>query len=915
MRAFFNALFALSLFQIYTFAQIEGTVFRDYNLNALQDTKEHGIMEINVTLYDVNNTAFDSVLTDENGSFSFEYNRSYRLELHNIPPYLSASACGKMARPKVLFTSNEAINIGLTNPDEYCDYNAKLVTMFYQNGEPTSSEPSLVSFRFDADDGNESQVLASNADIGAVWGLAYDTNRSAIYASSLVKRHTGLKEKTGSIFKIDANGTVEHFIDVPNSAPLSFPTKEERNLSKEQNNPNHDDPRIFSLVGRTGIGDIDISSDGKTLYAMNLYMQELVFIDVEKQRVLKKLNIPHAKPFGWNCFDENVRPWAVSVKDDEVYVGAVCENIITNGVDSAVVLRLNDSQTGFEPFFSMKMNYDREPFYSMDTNLAYFDRWHNWEDNASKIFTGTYPVWHQPILSDIAFDKDGSMILGFIDRLSLQTGHKNLAPDKNDTTLYFGGSSGDTIKVCNVNGSLVVEGEAGCAQHTNDGHTLEFFTGDEFDFGDRNDSFRGKHWEITQGGLAVVGNSVAVSAFDPINLSENVYTNGVVWMDSTTGEYEKGHIVQHFDIKTSSGFGKAGGMGDLEAFCDSAPIEIGNLVWNDINLNGIQDASEYGIPNVTLKLYESNQLIGEAHTNRYGEYYFGGASNLNLFEGVSIQENRLYTIVIETNNSALQDANLSPSHQGAYWHDSDGVRVGQSIAIEYNASAENNHTLDIGLHFENAIGDRVWLDSNKNGAQDGHEQGMEGIAVSLMEANVTLSTIFSDENGSYTFHSLMPKAYRIKVANLPNYCYCTRAHSSDDAFDSDANSTGYIDDVNVSIMEYNMSYDVGLYFAPPSSPSSSSVSKASSSSSIQSSSSLSSESSSNSMSSSSSESSSNSTSSSSSSEHSSSSSSQSSTPPPELPTIDIPLFSDMGRYASILFSVLFGLLFLRRSTH
>jgi hypothetical protein len=48
----------------------------------------------------------------------------------------------------------------------------------------------------------------------------------------------------------------------------------------------------------------------------------------------------------------------------------------------------------------------------------------------------------------------------------------------------------------------------------------------------------------------------------------------------------------------------ANSIGDLEAMCDEAPIQIGNYVWNDENEDGIQDPCESPIPGVLVSLYD-----------------------------------------------------------------------------------------------------------------------------------------------------------------------------------------------------------------------------------------------------------------------------------------------------------------------
>lgn len=75
-------------------------------------------------------------------------------------------------------------------------------------------------------------------------------------------------------------------------------------------------------------------------------------------------------------------------------------------------------------------------------------------------------------------------------------------------------------------------------------------------------------------------------------------------------------------------FGKAGGVGDTEAVCGAAPIQIGNRVWNDSD--GFQDANENGIQNVALQLWADTNgdttidtQTGSGTTDSLGNYLLG----------------------------------------------------------------------------------------------------------------------------------------------------------------------------------------------------------------------------------------------------------------------------------------------------
>lgn len=53
---------------------------------------------------------------------------------------------------------------------------------------------------------------------------------------------------------------------------------------------------------------------------------------------------------------------------------------------------------------------------------------------------------------------------------------------------------------------------------------------------------------------------------------------------------------------------------------------------------------------------------------------------------------------------------------------------------------------------------RVWLDLNRNGIQDGEEQGIQGLRLHLYERNTLRATSLTDPNGRYAFSEVYPEA-------------------------------------------------------------------------------------------------------------------------------------------------------------
>ncbi len=113
------------------------------------------------------------------------------------------------------------------------------------------------------------------------------------------------------------------------------------------------------------------------------------------------------------------------------------------------------------------------------------------------------------------------------------------------------------------------------------------------------------------------------------------------------------------------------------------------------------------------------------------------------------------------------------------------------------------------------VGNRVWLDVNANGIQDGSENGVPNVLATLHLgtgcANPTAVTATTDVSGLYNFPDILSGQYSIQFSNLPAGVVVSPAdQGGDDAQDSDANATACIEDVTVT--QSNDSFDMGIYF-------------------------------------------------------------------------------------------------------
>jgi hypothetical protein len=720
------------------YADISGMVFRDFNANGVKDTAtsadprtDTGVAGVTITAYDTAGTSFAAV-SDSTGGYEIDASTGigqFRVEFTNLPAdyYPTSNSSGAGASGTTVQFASDGntgnVNLGINNPEDYSQANPHVVIPLYKPGNSGTS--GLQKFSYDAPktgdgsgipeslstgSGVETPVsLATPAEIGTVWGVAYQQSQNRLFTTAFLRRHAAMADGVGYVYVIDPATGLEGKFNLEGVTPsnTSTPievgavTRTNTGLTTDDNNVSgqlNRDLDAFAKVGKMSFGDADIDGTGNTLWVVNLFEKTLLAVDVHNTTatlnnataaaltpLVREYSIP-AMTNAPTCSNGELRPWGLGFYRSQGYLGVVCD---ASGAEAtladldAYVLRFDPSNpsAGFAstPALTFGLDYNRE-LASVFSREAYFGKWSTWTDSWNTISTlssayldATTPPnpvkpqvnHHMPLVSDIEFTDDGSMVVALLDRNGYMLGRQNLAPYTGSpaaprNALIEHVSSGDIIHACHLNGAFVLEGTGGCTVKddgagtttqgnystplptsvTNDGpsNTGEFYYNDAYFLGTG-------HNEIGLGALAVQHgrNEIVATVYDPLGYNDPAVTvntyglnvNGLHYYNSTQGNFTAGYLMLKNDQSVSSAvnlstdnwtFGKANALGDIELLANPAPIEIGNRVWRDIDADGIQDADEPGIDDVDVVLSCGTDTTMVKTVNG-GKYLFSSASS------------------------------------------------------------------------------------------------------------------------------------------------------------------------------------------------------------------------------------------------------------------------------------------------
>ncbi|MES2736436.1 MAG: SdrD B-like domain-containing protein [Verrucomicrobiota bacterium] len=238
------------------------------------------------------------------------------------------------------------------------------------------------------------------------------------------------------------------------------------------------------------------------------------------------------------------------------------------------------------------------------------------------------------------------------------------------------------------------------------------------------------------------------------------------------------------------------GCSTLRAYSLAARgLSVGNLVFNDVNLNGIRDGGEPGIAGASMQLWSAgaDRAIGGSGLNadaQVGTTLTTPASGAYAFNGLApgYYYVRLVPPVtsplsggspVALDNGIDHDNNAASQPGGAgttIFSPVVQLGIGTEPTVD-DGDADTDFTLDFGLFRGMGLGNLVFQDTNDNGLRDDGEPGLDGVTLELWAVgadgviggtdDVRMRTMVTAGGGQYAFSSLAPGKYYVRIPTPP----------------------------------------------------------------------------------------------------------------------------------------------------
>ena len=572
--------------------KITGVVYYDIDQSGDQNIGESGIKDVQVNLYNTNGNLIKTAQTNTSGNYvlgGVNDGETYRLEFvvpESYAPTSSKNGEYLMVRNITAPSCNQKLGLVDAGVNPGGQVPRLAISQFIKGGPGINDDKAMlfeVAGQFD--DRSAKRPLATKGDLGAVRSMAWKRSTKQMYLAAFIKQGAWLKDGIhDAIYRVDLSDknhpVTSRFARLSDLGipVVALPVTDA------------DDCSYGDQVGYYGLGELALSGDEQKLYVVNVSGKSIIEMSSTAPNTSSTRVFFVPDP---GCHGGSYQVFALEEYKGKLYVGVTCTaETSKNKADLSIhVYALDPASAVFEEVLSTSFPSEY------------------WSDASS---TEEQP---QHWLTSIAFTDEGYMILGIADR----KGHNYCAK----TSLVK--QSGDILIAAPLpNGQFRLESNgyvgpykgSGVKNYQGPGNG-EFFGEDFWILGPY------YHPEISVGAVATVAglDQVVNAVFDPLY---NTFVGGVQRYSVKNGKL-KGALQVYG--RGEAYFGKASGIGDIEFLVGTASLEIGDYVWDDANMNGVQDAGELPLEGIQMELYDNMcHLIGKTTTNSGGRYFFNSSN-------------------------------------------------------------------------------------------------------------------------------------------------------------------------------------------------------------------------------------------------------------------------------------------------
>ncbi len=227
------------------------------------------------------------------------------------------------------------------------------------------------------------------------------------------------------------------------------------------------------------------------------------------------------------------------------------------------------------------------------------------------------------------------------------------------------------------------------------------------------------------------------------------------------------------------------------------PVKIGDRVFEDQNGNGIQDAEDTNLAGVTVNLLNgAGTIVGTQTTDANGNYLFQGLRPMDY----QVQFVKPAGFITTATDVGMNDT-----------IDSDASQANGKAPLKTYYSGDDDRTIDAGYYKPVTIGDKAFVDINKDGLQQNLEPGLAGVIVTLIDdrTGMVVGTQTTGVTGDYLFTGYKPSEYHVEFSTPGGYSITLQMQGPNRAIDSNPNSAGVAPQIRLLSGQTDLTIDAG----------------------------------------------------------------------------------------------------------